>query len=166
MPTRFAFGVLSLISARFTHLVAAILTLTCFSGCSLLIRHSGTTLDNLDSRAAVEEIFGPSTDIVAVDLLEPSTQEAQRFEVENYHIHRKFNTEMGMGAWSPFLLLYEPMWTCSELYGAAKEVAVGHDLAFVYDQHGKAIGHQYPRKFLSRMQDRSENVLDWEEVSQ
>ncbi|MDG2221375.1 MAG: hypothetical protein P8L85_08355 [Rubripirellula sp.] len=86
--------------------------------------------------------------------------------MENYHVHRKFNTAMGMGVWAPHLLLYEPMWTCSELYGAAKEVAVGHDLAFVYDQHGKAIGHQYPRKFLSSMQDRSANVLDWEEASQ
>lgn len=155
-----------LMVSQFAHLAVAFLLLTCLPGCSLFIRYSGTTLRKLESRAEVEERFGPCHNLDTVDLIEPSTLEVHRFEVERYHLHRKFNTEMSMGAWGPVLLLYEPALTCCFSYEAAREIAIGHDLAFVYDQNDKVIGHQYPRKFEYAIQDRSINVLDWEEVCQ
>ena len=147
--------------SQFAHLAVAFLLLTCLPGCSLFIQHSGTTLRNLESRTEVEERFGASDNLDAVDSIEPSTQEVYRFEVERYHLHRKFNTAMSMGGWSPFLLLYEPALTCHSSYDAAKEIAIGHELAFVYDQDDKIIGHQYPRKFEDAMRDWSIDVLDW-----
>ena len=133
----------------------------------MLINNLGPRLDSLDSRAVVEERFGPSQNIVAVDLREPSSQSIRRFEVETYHVHRKFNTAMGMYPFSPLALFYEPFWTCSELYKATKEMIVGHHLAFVYDQAGNTIGYKYPRPPRQAIQDGFKiNVLNWEEVSE
>lgn len=154
-----------LMVSQSAHLAVAFLLLTCLPGCSLFIRYSGTTLPELESRSEVEERFGPCHNHDTVDLIEPSTLEVYRFEVERYHVHRKFNTAMPMGAWGPVLLLYEAALTCRYSYEAAREIAIGHDLAFVYDQSDKVIGHQYPRSF-DRLYDRSFNVLDWEEVCQ
>ncbi len=160
---------LRMISTPSTLLFSVVLTLTCCSGCSVLIRESGTTLDNLDSRVAVEKQFGPSENIGQIDLVDPSTQEVHHFEVENYHVHQKFNTNPGTGFYPFMALAYEPILICQALYDSAKEVMTGHDLAFIYDEDGNTIGHQYPRQFLRALKDpssRKNNVLKWEKLAQ
>ena len=168
---------LRMISTPSTLLFSVVLTLTCCSGCSVLIRGSGTTLDNLDSRVAVEKQFGPSENIGQIDLVDPSTQEVHHFEVENYHVHQKFNTNTGTGFYPFMALAYEPILIYQALYDSAKEVLydsakevmTGHDLAFIYDEDGNTIGHQYPRPFLRALKDlssRKNNVLKWEKLAQ
>ena len=66
-------------------------------------------------------------------------------------------------------LAYEPILICQALYDSAKEVMTGHDLAFIYDEDGNTIGHQYPRQFLRALKDpssRKNNVLKWEKLAQ
>lgn len=135
-----------------------------FSGCSLLINHSGVMLRNLDSREIVYERFGPPDSVSLVSAIDPKSSEVREFEVEHYHVHAKFNTAMPIGAWGPSMLLLEPFLTSLAVYEAASEVVRGHDLAFVYDDHGNTIGHHYPRPFLDAVQrPRDEvNVLLWE----
>jgi hypothetical protein len=140
--------------------------ITCLQGCSLLITQSGTVLRDLDSRQIVHNRFGPPDSIAEVDLIDPDSEEVRRFEVESYHVHAKFSTAMPMGAWIPGMLLMEPYLTCLTIYEAAREIAKGHHLSFVYDEQGNTIGHRYPRPFLERMQEASSttNVLNWELV--
>ena len=165
LTIKFACEVLNVVSARLHLLFSMFLILTCCSGCSVLIRGSGTTLENLDSRVAVEKQFGPSENIEQVDLVDPSTQEVHEFEVEKYHVHWKFNSHFPMGAYSLWWLAWEPILTCHAMYNVAKEVVTGHDLAFIYDEAGNTIGHQYPRPWLTATSDRKTNVLKWEEVA-
>lgn len=147
---------------RLLYMTVLAAMITCLSGCSLLIEHSGTVLRDLDSRQIVHDRFGPPDSVSAVNLIDPRSEEVRQFEVENYHIHGKFNTAMPIGYWSPFFLLAEPFLTCTALYEAAREYVEGHDLAFVFDEQGNTIGHHYPQPFLEAVHGASEsNVLDW-----
>ena len=46
------------------------------------------------------------------------------------------------------LLLLDPWLTYVALYRKTKEVAAGHNFAFVYDYDGSTIGDQYPKPVL------------------
>lgn len=109
--------------------------------CFLLVANPGTTLSALDSRDAVVNRFGPPEQVDEVRLLEPSTNEIHRFEVEKYQVHANYNTGMPMGARGALLLLLDPWLTRVALYEKMKEVVAGHDLAFVYDEVSKAVCH-------------------------
>lgn len=89
-------------------------------GCFLLVANSGPTLSALDSRDAVVNQFGPPEQVDEVRLLEPSTNEIHRFDVEKYHVHANYNTGMPMGAGGPLLLLLDPWLTCVALQGSLK----------------------------------------------
>lgn len=136
-------------------------------GCSLMIAASAPTLRDLDSKLIVHERFGLPQKIEAVELLNPDNNTPERFLVEKYHVHERFNTSMPIGAPAPLLLLADPYLTCKALYDAAKEKREGHHLEFVYDESGNTIGHKYPAPWLTgpgSLQG-DVNVLNWESVN-
>lgn len=154
-------------TTQIVHRTAMFVVIMCLPGCSLLINGSGTELRDLDSRQIVRERFGSPDRITQLDLVDPDTNQIRQFEVENYHVHAKFYTAMPVGAWNPLALFIEPYLMCTEAYEAAKEIADGHHLAFVYDEYGNTIGSQYPRPYLGSMLANSPdtNVLAWDRPS-
>lgn len=149
--------------AQFMLRAVAIAMMATLPGCSLLIRASGETLRDLDTREIVYDRFGPPDSVSVMSAVDPRTSEVRQFEVEHYHVHAKYNTAMPMGSGSVFMILGEPIATCQALVEATGEIMKGHHLAFVYDDQGKTIGHQYPQPFLDRPWTRDEtNVLHWE----
>jgi len=146
---------------RFTMIAAAMLVAE-LPGCALMIHHSGITVHDPDSRDGVQKQFGTPDSVTQSQRIDPDTDELRTFDVENYHVHAKFDTAMPTGAGGLGLLL-DPFLTFQELYKAGKEYVQGHDLAFVYDEHGQTIGYQHPQPFLQRLQSRDENnVLYWQ----
>ncbi|MGE0247717.1 MAG: hypothetical protein AB7Q37_19045 [Pyrinomonadaceae bacterium] len=133
-------------------------------GCSLLIRCSGTSLSELDTREIVYERFGPPDSVSLINAVDPQTSEVRQFEVEHHHVHAKFKATSPIWCGSVVILLYEPFLIGEALYEAASEIIEGHDLAFVYDEQGNTIGRQGPISFIGgTQQDRVEiNVLNWD----
>ncbi len=153
---------------RLLRMTALAIAMISFSGCSLLIANSGIVLRDLDTRQMVHDRLGQPDSISVVDLVDPRSEKIRQFEVEQYHVHAKFNTAMPMGASSGLIFFIEPIMTCYALYDAAKEVAVGHSLEFVYDEQGKTIGHQYPQPFdgSGRSNSINSNVLNWQRADE
>ena len=144
----------------------AVLLLT-MPGCSILIHHSGMEVDDPDTREGVRSQFGVPDSVTQTTRLDPISEKRRTFDVENYHIHAKFRTTLGSGPVPPWYLFLDPFMTCYELYEAAREHVRGHDLAFVYDENGKTIGHQYPIPstfgLVTLSGTHEDNVLTWPE---
>lgn len=153
-------------SGRTLCYVAFAVAITVIPGCSFIIANSGTTLSDLTTRDVVTAQFGSPDKVAELDLVEPGTGEVRRFEVEQYRVHGNYNDgPMPPGAGGLLLLALDPWLTCVELYETAREYVLGHELAFVYDEDGNAIGHQYPQPFLQSIQapsNRGVNVLRWD----
>ncbi len=153
---------------RLLRMTALAIAAISFSGCSLLIENSGIVLRDLDTRQIVHDRLGQPDNVSVVDLVDPRSEKIRQFEVEHYHVHAKFNTAMPVGASSGLIILMEPIMTCSALYNAAKEVAVGHSLEFVYDEQGNTIGYKYPQSFhgSGRSSSSQSNVLNWKRADE
>ncbi|MFK7817381.1 MAG: hypothetical protein AB8G99_01575 [Planctomycetaceae bacterium] len=76
-----------------------------------------------------------------------------------------YNNAGMAGTGGPFPVMLDPWLTGVGLSKTAREYVVGHDLAFVYDEEGNAIGHKYARPMTQWVQpglrDRV-NVLEWD----
>ena len=85
--------------------IVATLLFAGLPGCSMLIHHSGITVHDPDSRDGVQKQFGTPDSVTQSQRIDPDTDELRTFDVENYHIHAKFNTAMPTGAGGLGLLL-------------------------------------------------------------
>ena len=122
------------------------------------------SLTDLDNREIVEEKFGQPDRVEELQLKHPKSGEIQSFEVNHYHVHRRYSTDVPMGSYHPILLLAEPVLIPTAIGMSLREYAAGHKMRFVYDEDGETIGFDYPYPFTEHFQMfRKSNVLRWEQ---
>ncbi|MBL8812716.1 MAG: hypothetical protein JNM43_21300 [Planctomycetaceae bacterium] len=110
-------------------------------GCGLLISQSGIGPGAPESRELVHRQFGRPNRTSTTTLHHRLTGETREFEVEHYHVHRKFRPRYAPGFY-PILL--DPLLVPVAIANAGREIAKGHELEFVYDDKGRTIGARYP----------------------